>query len=292
MRLRTGLRWLSAPVGACLLAAALIGPSASAASVQGPIGCQTLSVGDTGLAVSVLQGDLSQLGYYKGPVNGSFQATTRSALKAFQRRHGLTGSGALDMQTLTAIGSAMGLGPRTRYCNGVSPIVPTTGSPANTVGRTTHTLMQSVQKLASTSTVSTGGATRTFVQGTSHPTITGGLHVGGKIDGLTIVRVIHLVATGYGATAQDNYPYGATDAFGKPLRPGDVAVDPRVIALNTKMYVTGYHTSRLPQGGELAVARDTGGAIKGARIDMYINSTNESLINSFGIQSVTAYLLS
>ncbi len=137
----------------------------------------------------------------------------------------------------------------------------------------------------------TSGTTKSFVQGTASPTVNGGLQVGGKIDGLTIVRVIHLTATAYGATAQDNYPYGPTDAFGVPLKPGDVAVDPSVIALNTKMYVTGYKTPNLPQGGELAVARDTGGAIKGNRIDMYINSTNESLINSFGIQQVTAYIL-
>jgi 3D (Asp-Asp-Asp) domain-containing protein len=130
-----------------------------------------------------------------------------------------------------------------------------------------------------------------FAQGARSPSISGGLWVGGRIDGLPIVRVIHLTATAYGPTAQDNYPYGATDAFGAPLRPGDVAVDPRVIKLNTQMYVTGYRTSMLPAGGELAVARDTGGAIKGNRIDMYVSTHNESQINAFGIQHVTAYIL-
>ena len=136
-----------------------------------------------------------------------------------------------------------------------------------------------------------GGSPAPFVQGTGAPSVQGGLQVGGGIDGLSIVRVIHLTATAYGATAQDNYPYGAVDAFGVPLRPGDVAVDPAVIALNTKMYVAGYSSPNLPAGGELAVARDTGGAIKGQRIDMFINSTNESVINNFGIQQVTAYIL-
>jgi 3D (Asp-Asp-Asp) domain-containing protein len=151
------------------------------------------------------------------------------------------------------------------------------------------------QPRASTGTGTAGiagtGTAGTFVQGTGSPTITGGLQVGGKIDGLTIRRVVHLVATAYGATAADNYPYGAVDAFGVPLKPGDVAVDPSVIPLNTKLYVTGYTSPYLPRGGELAVARDTGGAIKGSRIDMYVNSTNQSLIDSFGIQRVTAYIL-
>jgi len=139
-----------------------------------------------------------------------------------------------------------------------------------------------------TGSASSGG---TFAQGAAFAVPSGGLQVGSKIDGLTVTRVIHLTATAYGATAADNYPYGPTDAFGAPLKPGDVAVDPSVIALNTKMYVAGYKTPNLPQGGELAVARDTGGAIKGNRIDMYVNSTNQSLINSFGIQQVVAYIL-
>ena len=139
-----------------------------------------------------------------------------------------------------------------------------------------------------TGSASSGG---TFAQGAAFAVPSGGLQVGSKIDGLTVTRVIHLTATAYGATAADNYPYGPTDAFGAPLKPGDVAVDPSVIALNTKLYVTGYKTPNLPQGGELAVARDTGGAIKGNRIDMYVNSTNQSLINSFGIQQVVAYVL-
>lgn len=118
----------------------------------------------------------------------------------------------------------------------------------------------------------------------------GNLQVGGTIDGYTIVGKIDLTATAYGPTLQDNYPYGPVDAFGKPLVPGDVAVDPSVIPLNTHLYVTGYSTPYLPKGGELAVARDTGGAIKGNRIDMFINGT-EAQVNSFGIQHVVAYIL-
>ena len=301
MRLSTGLRWISASTGACLLAAALISPAASAAAVPGPIGCQTLSIGDTGAAVRVLQGDLIQLGYYGGTVSGTFSVATRTALRSFQRRHGLAATGVLNLAALLGIGRTMGLGNVTPHCAGAS-------TPASRPRRqvsSTPTPSQSGAKSGVPSRAnpasgsqskapvpSVSGSTRTFVQGTAKPTISGGLQVGGKIDGLTIIRVIHLTATGYGATAQDNYPYGPTDAFGKPLRPGDVAVDPSVIKLNTKMYVTGYSTPYLPRGGELAVARDTGGAIKGARIDMYINSTNESLISSFGIQHVTAYLLS
>jgi 3D (Asp-Asp-Asp) domain-containing protein/septal ring factor EnvC (AmiA/AmiB activator) len=62
-------------------------------------------------------------------------------------------------------------------------------------------------------------------------------------------------ATGYCLT-------GST-ATGLPVGPGIVAVDPSVIPLGTRMTIPGY--------GE-GVAADTGGAIQGARIDVWIKS--------------------
>jgi 3D (Asp-Asp-Asp) domain-containing protein len=103
-------------------------------------------------------------------------------------------------------------------------------------------------------------------------------------------RVLGLTATAYAPTAADNYPYGAVDFFGRPLRPGDVAVDPRVIPLGTCLWVTGYHDPLLPAGGFYALADDTGGAIKGARVDIFINAS-ESTVDAFGIQSVRVSIL-
>lgn len=58
-----------------------------------------------------------------------------------------------------------------------------------------------------------------------------------------------------------------------------VAVDPRVIPLGTKLYVEGYG---------YAIAEDTGGAIKGNRIDLYFNSNSEA--NSWGVKWVDVYV--
>jgi 3D (Asp-Asp-Asp) domain-containing protein/peptidoglycan hydrolase CwlO-like protein len=66
-------------------------------------------------------------------------------------------------------------------------------------------------------------------------------------------------ATGYCLTG--------TTATGLPVGPGVVAVDPSVIPLGTRMTIPGY--------GE-GVAADTGGAIKGARIDVWIASCAEA----------------
>jgi len=49
---------------------------------------------------------------------------------------------------------------------------------------------------------------------------------------------------------------------------GTVAVDPRVIPLGTELHIEGYGA---------AVAADTGGAIQGQKIDLYMDSEHECL---------------
>jgi 3D (Asp-Asp-Asp) domain-containing protein len=98
-------------------------------------------------------------------------------------------------------------------------------------------------------------------------------------------------ATAYGLTAQDNYPYGATDYFGQPLTAGDIAVDPSVIPLGTCLRVTGYSSPYLPEGGFVGEADDTGGAIQGDHIDIFEDLDNEAEISNFGIQYVQVTIL-
>ncbi|PSR24206.1 MAG: hypothetical protein C7B45_00780 [Sulfobacillus acidophilus] len=121
------------------------------------------------------------------------------------------------------------------------------------------------------------------VQGEFTPSIT-------KIDGRPVLKAFHMVATSYGPSLQDNYPYGPVDYYGQPLEDGMVAVDPSVIPLGTVVYVTGYQDNFLPSGGFLGQAMDTGGAIQGDRIDIFINAS-ENVINDFGVQQVTVYEL-
>ena len=61
---------------------------------------------------------------------------------------------------------------------------------------------------------------------------------------------------------------------------GVIAVDPRVIPLGTKVYVEGYG---------YAVARDTGGAVKGNRIDVHMRSI--SAARQFGRQTVKVTII-
>lgn len=61
---------------------------------------------------------------------------------------------------------------------------------------------------------------------------------------------------------------------------GIVAVDPRIIPLGTKLYVEGYG---------FCLAGDTGGAIKGSRIDLGFDSYHQA--KSYGRHPVTVYVI-
>ncbi len=80
---------------------------------------------------------------------------------------------------------------------------------------------------------------------------------------------------GYGITASGTY-----------AKLGTVAVDPRVIPLGTKMYIVSTD-GKIVYG--YCTAEDTGGAIKGNKVDLFYNTRNECL--QFGRRSVNVYIL-
>jgi 3D (Asp-Asp-Asp) domain-containing protein len=93
------------------------------------------------------------------------------------------------------------------------------------------------------------------------------------------VRCITLTATGYSPDPRENGGYSTT-ATGLPIGYGAAAVDPRVVPLGTKMYIEGYG---------YAFACDTGGAIKGSRIDLAYDSYY--LANTKGRKKVKVWIL-
>jgi 3D (Asp-Asp-Asp) domain-containing protein len=69
------------------------------------------------------------------------------------------------------------------------------------------------------------------------------------------------------------YCLHGTTATGTWTAPGTIAVDPRVIPLGSTLYVPGYGYGR---------ARDTGSAIKGYRIDVWLSSCSRA--RSWGVR--------
>jgi 3D (Asp-Asp-Asp) domain-containing protein len=76
------------------------------------------------------------------------------------------------------------------------------------------------------------------------------------------------------------YSGGGTTASGKKAKVGRVAVDPNVIELGAWLYIEGYG---------LCQAADTGGAIKGQTIDLYMDSESECY--DWGVRHKDVYIL-
>lgn len=90
-------------------------------------------------------------------------------------------------------------------------------------------------------------------------------------------KVLTMVATAYLPTDGDGRGITYT---GTRARYGEIAVDPRVIPLGTKVFIPGYG---------IAVAEDTGGDILGNRIDLCMESYDSCM--AFGRRTVQVYIL-
>lgn len=109
------------------------------------------------------------------------------------------------------------------------------------------------------------------------------------VAGREYSKMLNVTASSYGP-GNINWKYGGRTYSGTMVREGVISVDPKIIPLGTKVYVTGYSTPLLPAGGFVATAEDTGKAIKGNRIDIYMDGTQAQL-RQFGMQNIKLYVL-
>lgn len=90
-------------------------------------------------------------------------------------------------------------------------------------------------------------------------------------------KKMNMVATAYAI-------HGGTASGATTVRNANglstIAVDPNVIPLGTKVYIPGYG---------LAVAQDTGGAIKNNKIDLFMNTNSEA--RNWGVRGVEVYII-
>ncbi len=105
----------------------------------------------------------------------------------------------------------------------------------------------------------------------------GGSFVNEKGETVEYSHYIDVVATAYGG--------GGITRTGKEVKQGMIAVDPEVIPLGSKVYVIGDY-------GDYGVcyAEDTGGYIKGNRIDVYLEASVEVQLQ-FGRRDMRVYVI-
>ena len=110
----------------------------------------------------------------------------------------------------------------------------------------------------------------------------GGVLVTPDGEELRYSRIIYVTATAYTTEGHSN----KLTYLGTTARVGAIAVDPKVIPLRTKVYV------EVPGGRWFygkATCEDTGGAIKGNRIDLFFNTEDECY--RFGVRDAIVYIL-
>ena len=111
-------------------------------------------------------------------------------------------------------------------------------------------------------------------------------------DSARYKRCIEMRATAYDASYESTgkrpgHPeYGIT-ATGIRAKRGVVAVDPRVIPLGSRLYIESMQNGVTSYG--YAIAGDTGGAIKGNKIDLFFETARE--VNNWGVRKVKVYVL-
>lgn len=88
----------------CLALAALIAAGTLLAALIPAAEAATYKKGSSGAVVSQIQTKLKNWGYYAGDVDGIYGSATERAVRAFQRKNGLTADGKAGAQTLEALG--------------------------------------------------------------------------------------------------------------------------------------------------------------------------------------------
>ncbi len=99
-------------------------------------------------------------------------------------------------------------------------------------------------------------------------------------------RMIICTATAYTDNTTCNGPYVGKTATGRKPQYGVIAVDPKVIPLNSNLYVESTDGTWVYGN---CVAGDTGGAIKGNKIDLFFNTYEECI--QFGRRQAKVYIL-
>ncbi|HET7580195.1 MAG TPA: peptidoglycan-binding protein [Bacillales bacterium] len=197
----------------------------------------TLKQGSHGKIVKDLQKQLQQLNYYDGKLDGIYGPLTEKAVKAFQKANEIAVDGIVGPDTYAALIQ--------------NPVLASSSNPSSrkTVVESVSTgLDHSMEKKDSRSTVKKD-VSRTTDQGN--------------------VKTFYVESTAYTAHCAGCSGITAT-GINLLQNPGArvIAVDPDVIPLGSTVWVEGYG---------YAVAGDTGGAINGRRIDVFIPSQSKAM---------------
>lgn len=193
-----------------------------------------LKRGSHGSIVKDLQEQLKNLNYYNGHIDGIFGPRTENAVKEFQKANDLAVDGIAGPHTYSAL---------------------------------IHNPVQDDQEKSTVhknNTVSKSKSSKTTLESVSTKPAKTTTTASSKTQDKGSVKTLYLESTAYTARCAGCSGITAT-GINLIQNPGAkvIAVDPNIIPLGSKVWVQGYG---------YAVAGDTGGAINGDRIDVFMPS--------------------
>lgn len=254
-------------------------PAASSSTDYNEAGGSMYSIGDSGSQVTSIQRKLKKMGYLDGSVDGIYGSDTSSAVKSFQRDQGLSATGMVDGDTLSALTSAYAsqsgesvLEPGDSGSNVVklqNKLLLHGYNPGSVDGVYGEGTAEAVRELQAEENLATTGIADSDVWDRldSAPGFTGNYK-----------KVFHMKATAY--TPWDGDGRGRT-AMGGYAGKGHAAVDPNIIPLGSEVYIEGYG---------YAICDDIGGAIKGNIIDVGVDNYDQAV--KWGMKpTVNVYLI-
>ena len=97
-----------------------------------PVDGVSMKKGNTGSQVTKLQEELIRLGYLKGKASGTYDADTISAVRAFQKKNGLTANGTADKKTQDLLFSGTALDAAATATPSPTPTPKPTATPSPT----------------------------------------------------------------------------------------------------------------------------------------------------------------
>lgn len=259
-----------------------------------------LSIGVSSPSVAEVQKTLNKNGYDSGTADGIFGSKTLFAVLNFQRDAGIKADGIVGPQTRQALeikasaietkpvknDNTLRLGSRgdavKELQNSLNNKGYWSGQADGIFGQLTH---QAVVKFQKSSGLQADGIvgtqTKKALSSNNNNSSTTPSRAGSNTTKAISGKTVSMVATAYCPCDKCNYPWGGYPSYlGHPLKKGIIAVDPNVIPLGTKLYVEGYGHG---------LASDTGGAIKGNRLDLCFSNHDEAL--RWGIQTVKVTIL-
>ncbi|MFX3616855.1 MAG: 3D domain-containing protein [Sporolactobacillus sp.] len=252
-------------------------------------GNNLLQQGDNGPSVAKLQDVLQKLGYYTGNVDGIFGASTLAAVNAFQLDSKLNNTGIVGAATKTVLYDIYRNTPEfKKYQEQLADIKVQEKKKALKEKKEAaerariaaeQAKKEAAAKVAAKAAKAAAAKAAQEKQKKANQPVASNLSYHPQSDSTAPSsngQSITVLATSYslnGRTAT------GTD-FGSNPNAKVIAVDPSVIPLGSRVEIPGYG---------VYVASDTGGAIKGKRIDIHLPTKDAAL--NFGVKTLTVQIL-